>query len=93
MELQKMKTNFRREVPRDHKTSIDTRLQWLWNQRFGTVQTVYQNSRDQLDVTAATILIQAVLMQDLDSIAMLFRRLEGGALVDEALAEMESLHV
>ena len=32
---------FRRQVPAEHRASIDTRLAWLWNQRFGTVQMVW----------------------------------------------------
>ena len=31
---------FRQSIPEEHKSSLDTRLAWLWNQRFGTVQTI-----------------------------------------------------
>ena len=78
---------FRRQVPAEHKASIDTRLAWLWNQRFGTVQMVWKDSPDLLDHTAATIILQAVLAKDLNSIELLFRRLEGGAISDDALAQ------
>ena len=79
---------FRSQVPEDHRTSLDTRLLWLWHQRFGTVQTVYSSSPDILDVTAATLILQAIMGRDLKSIQQLFTRLEGGALFDEdALAQ------
>ena len=55
-------------LPAEHRASIDTRLAWLWNQRFGTVQMVWKDSPDLLDHTAATIILQAVLAKDLNSI-------------------------
>jgi len=78
---------WRNEIPKDHRTSLDTRLAWLWNQRFGTVQMVYLRSADILDVTAATLIIQAILAKDLSAIQQLFQRLEGGAVNDQELAE------
>lgn len=74
---------FRNQVPDDHRDSLDTRLLWLWHQRFGTVQTVYSNSPDILDVTAATLILQAVMARDLKSIQQLFQRLEGNSVYDE----------
>ena len=74
---------FRNQVPDDHRDSLDTRLLWLWHQRFGTVQTVYSNSPDILDVTAATLILQAVMARDLKSIQQLFQRLEGSSVYDE----------
>lgn len=73
---------WRKEVPKEHKTSIDTRLVWLWHQRFGTLQMVYNNSTDLLDRTAATLILQAVMMRDLVSIQQLFNRLEGAAVYE-----------
>jgi hypothetical protein len=78
---------FRNEIPKSHKVSLDTRLQWLWHQRFGTVQQVWLDSEDVLDKTAATMLIQAIMGRDLSNIALVFQRLEGGALVDIVIAE------
>ena len=78
---------FRGSIPESHRKSLDTRLQWLWHQRFGTVQTVWRDSKDVLDHTAATLVLQAVMAQDLNSIELLFRRLEGGAISDDALAQ------
>ena len=78
---------FRKEIPAKHKQSLDTRLQWLWNQRFGTVQQVYTNTTDLLDRTAATMILQCVIGEDLESIRHLFYRLEGGVQYDITLAE------
>lgn len=81
------------QIPKEHRTSLDTRLRWLWNQRFGTVQTVYLDSEDLLDRTAATLVLQAVMAQDLRSIQQLFQRLEGGARHDEEIVDDEALRI
>lgn len=78
---------FRKDIPREHRDSLDTRLLWLWHQRFGTVQTVYTQSTDILDVTAATLILQAIMAKDLQSIQQLFTRLEGAAIFDQELQE------
>lgn len=78
---------FRRSIPESHRKSLDTRIQWLWGQRFGAVQSIWRDSKDVLDHTAATLVLQAVMAQDLNSIELLFQRLEGGAVVDDKLAE------
>ena len=80
---------FRGQIPDKHRTSLDTRIMWLWNQRFGTVQTVWQRTNNVLDKTAATLILQAILGQDLDSIHQVFQRIEGGPLVDEDLVERD----
>lgn len=79
---------FRKQIPDSHRQNLDTRIVWLWHQRFGTVQTIWQESRtgDVLDHTAATLILQAIMAKDLDSIIQLFQRLEGGALTDESVA-------
>ncbi len=74
---------YRSSVPETHRTSLDTRILWLWNQRFGTVQMVWKESRDLLDNTAATLIIQAIMGKDLESISQVFQRIEGGPLTDE----------
>ena len=86
-EIELSTRRFRNEIPDAHRKSIDTRIQWLWNQRFGTVQQVWQHSKDMLDHTAATLILQAVFAKDLDSIAQVLQRIEGGPLVDSDLAE------
>lgn len=80
---------FRGQIPEAHKSSLDTRLLWLWHQRFGTVQTVWKDSPDILDHTAATLVLQAIMAKDLESINQLFQRIEGGSLVDTELLERE----
>lgn len=86
-EIELSSRRFRSSIPEAHRKSIDTRIQWLWNQRFGTVQQVWQGSKDMLDHTAATLILQAVFAKDLDSIAQVLQRIEGGPLVDADLAE------
>ena len=81
---QELVRKFRREVPEMHKGSLDSRLQWLWMQRFGTVQMVWKESQDLLDHTAATIILQAIMAKDLNSIELVFQRLEGGAVADDS---------
>jgi hypothetical protein len=78
---------WRKHIPEEHRASLDTRLRWLWNQRFGTVQTVYNESPDMLDVTAATLIIQAIMAKDLVAIRQVFQRLEGGSQFDEEVVE------
>lgn len=84
-ELEVTRHKFRHEVPAAHRTSIDTRIVWLWNQRFGTVQQVWLSSKDLLDKTAATLLLQAVFGQDLESISQVFQRIEGSARFDSSI--------
>lgn len=81
---------YRGSIPDAHRASIDTRLRWLWNQKFGVVQTVYRDSRDTLDVTAATMMLQAIMAQDLQTIEMLFQRIEGGSITDDQELEKQS---
>jgi hypothetical protein len=78
---------WRNSIPEEHRASLDTRLHWLWHQRFGTVQMVYTQSSDILDRTAATLILQAIMARDLRSIQQLFARLEGGAIYDEEIAD------
>ena len=85
--------HFRREVPEIHRASLDTRIRWLWNQRFGTVQAVYDHSPDLLDRTAATMFITAIWSKDLNSIQLILRRLEGGPVTDEELVQRATLRV
>lgn len=81
---------FRRSIPEVHKASLDTRIQWLWHQRFGTVQMIWKESPDVLDHTACTLILQAIMAKDLESIHQLFQRLEGGALPDDEVLERDA---
>jgi hypothetical protein len=84
---------FRKAIPEAHQVSLDTRLQWLWHQRFGTVQMIWKESTDVLDHTAATLILQAIMAKDLDSIAQLFQRLEGGSITDVEVLEQTVMRV
>ena len=77
---------FRHRIPEAHQVSLDTRIVWLWNQRFGTIQTIWNNSPDVLDHTAATMYLQAILAKDLESIEMIMQRIEGGAVYDTEIS-------
>lgn len=84
---------FRKAIPEAHQVSLDTRLQWLWHQRFGTVQMIWKESKDVLDHTACTLILQAIMAKDLDSIGQLFQRLEGGSITDTEVLEQTSMRV
>jgi hypothetical protein len=86
-------SKYRTKIPESHRASLDTRLLWLWNQRFGTVQTIWQRSPDILDHTAATLILQAIMGKDLESIAQLFQRLEGGARKDDQVIQEEVIRI
>jgi len=86
-ELVERERRYRRQIPEAHRHSLDTRVMWLWNQRVGTVQSVWEHSPDVLDKTAATMILQALFGKDLNSIALIFKRLEGGAVEDQVIAE------
>ena len=92
-EITPVQQKFRKRVPEEFQQSMDTRLYWLWNQKFGTIQTIYQHSPDLLDRTACTIILQSILGGDLDSISLLFQRIEGGPVGDEAILEQTSMQV
>lgn len=77
---------FRKRVPEEHRTSVDTRIQWLWNQKFGTVQQVMEHSPDVLDNTAAQLIFRAIVGSDLECIQQIFQRLEGAPVADDKVA-------
>lgn len=81
------KKKYRGSIPAEHTTSIDTKVRWLWNQRFGTVQKVWQETDDAETRAAATLLLNAAYVGDLSAINVVLNRLEGGALTDEDLLD------
>lgn len=86
-ELVVVARKFRKAIPDAHRGSLDTRLNWLWHQRFGTVQMIYNSSPDVLDHTACVLVLQAIMGKDLDSIMQLFHRIEGGPLEDSVVQD------
>jgi hypothetical protein len=78
-------------IPEEHRASADTRVQWLWNQRLIVVQSIYMRTDDILDKMAATLVIQAAWSGHLPSIELVLKRLEGGAIPDQAIVEEDSL--
>ena len=93
MSLVPINRKFRKQIPEAHRASVDTRLHWLWHQRFGTVQTIWMDSPDMLDRTACTIVLQCILAKDLNSIELLFQRIEGGAVSDGQVLAATSIRV
>lgn len=81
----------RSNIPIAHRVSDDARIQWLWSQRLATVQSVYARTDNVRDRMAATLVLQAAMSSNLPSIELVLRRLEGGAVTDEAVQEGESL--
>lgn len=81
------KKKYRSEIPEEHLTSIDTKLRWLWNQRFGTVQKVWQETVDADTKAAATLCLNAAYLGDLTAISLILNRLEGGVLTDEDMLD------
>jgi hypothetical protein len=84
---------YRKTIPEAHRGSLDTRLLWLWHQRFGSVQMIWKESPDALDHTAATLILQAIMGTDLNSIELLLQRIEGGSISDERAADGETIRV
>lgn len=82
-ELVETTRKYRSEIPEAHCATMDTRIQWLWNQRFGTVQRIWQHTADLESKLATTIILQAIMANDLNNIALVFKRLEGGATQDD----------
>ena len=78
---------FRKQIPQGHRESSDTRIAWLWNQRFGTIQTIWNETVDPLDKMACTLFLQAILSRDLSSIETIFRRIEGSILPDDQVID------
>ena len=81
---------YRKQIPARHQASLDTRIMWLWHQKFGTVQMIWKESKDVLDHTAAMLILQAIMAKDLKSIMLIFQRIEGGprgdaVVLDEAI--------
>ena len=84
---------FRKQIPEAHRSSLDTRLMWLWHQKFGTVQMIWKESSDVLDHTACTLILQAIMAKDLASIELVLNRLEGGPIEDVEVAAQSALRI
>lgn len=81
------KKKYRSTIPPEHNTSIDTKLRWLWNQRFGTVQKIWQETEDAETKAAATLCLNAAYVGDLQAINIILNRLEGGVLTDQEMLD------
>lgn len=88
-ELVPVRRAYKASIPKEHQASLDTRIMWLWNQRFGQVQAIWKDSRDVLDHTAADLILQAIMAKDLTAINLVFQRIEGGSISDEQALDRE----
>jgi len=92
-EILHVQRNYLHQVPEAHRSSVDTRLRWLWNQKFGHIQTIHNSSPDPLDKMACVMIIQALFASDLNAITLILRRLEGGSVTDDQVAEQSAMRV
>jgi len=91
---QELTRRWRRTVPEAHQLNLDTRILWMWNQKFGTIQTIFNEGTDEEDRMAATMFLQAILETDLDTIETIFRRIEGTPQTDEeVLSKTEAFRI
>ena len=77
---------YRKAIPEAHRASLGPRVRRLRRPRFGSLHTLSNKSTGPLDQTACTLVLQAVIEMDLNSIELIFQRLEGGAQGDETVA-------
>lgn len=80
-------------IPEEHRGTDDSRIEWLWSQRIIVVQNIYVKTDNPRDRMAANLVLDAAWSANLPSIELLLRRLEGGAVVDTAVQEDESLQI
>lgn len=81
----------RTETPRDVKSSSDTRLEWMWDQRLAVVANIYYRSPDILDRMAARLILDAIMAMNLASIELVLQRIEGAPVSDQTIVEGDSL--
>lgn len=81
------KRKYRGSVPEEHTGSIDMMLRWMWNQRFGTIQKIWMETKDADTKAAATLCLNAAYVGDMSAINIVLQRLEGGVLTDEDLLD------
>ena len=81
---------YRTGIPAEHMKSMDTMIQWLWHQRFGTIQRISLEAENAEVQTVCSLFLQAIMAKDLNSIKLILDRMEGGAILDqEAMERLE----
>ena len=80
-------------IPEEHRTTDDTRMEWLWMQRIIVIQNIYMKTNNARDRMACSLVLAAAWSANLGSIEMLLRRLEGGSVPDSVVLEGESLPI
>ncbi|QKY80412.1 hypothetical protein SEA_PABST_54 [Microbacterium phage Pabst] len=76
-------------IPEEHRTTDDTRIAWLWNQRLIVVQNIWSNTSNIRDRMAAALILGAAYQANMASIELVFKRLEGGAILDTEIIDNE----
>lgn len=82
-----------RNIPDKHRSTDDSRIQWLWSQRMEVVQQIFANTDNVRDRMAATLVLSATISAHLPAIELVLRRLEGGAVPDQVIQEEEALPI
>ena len=80
---------YRTGIPAEHMKSMDTMIQWLWHQRFGTIQRISLEAENAEVQTVCSLFLQAIMAKDLESIQQILSRLEGGAVMDTEVLEQD----
>ena len=78
-------------IPEEHRTTDDTRIEWLWNQRLIQVQNIWQHTENIRDKMACALVLGAAWQNNLSSIELVLKRLEGGAVVDSHVVDDDTL--
>lgn len=74
-------------IPEEHRTTDDTRIAWLWNQRLIVVQNIWLNTSNIRDRMTAALVLGAAYQANMTSIELVFKRLEGGAILDTEIID------
>ena len=89
--MSEIQRRLRSEIPKEHCTSNDSRLAWLWNQRMAVAQAIFSRTTDVQSRMAASLVLSAGFTHDLGAITLLLQRLEGGAITDQEVLERDSM--
>ncbi|QDF17005.1 hypothetical protein SEA_YELLOWPANDA_55 [Microbacterium phage YellowPanda] len=76
-------------IPEEHRTTDDTRIEWLWNQRLIVVQNIYVHTSNIRDRMACALILGAAFQANLASIELVFKRLEGSSVVDTDIIDKD----
>ena len=87
----KMKRRLLHRIPQEHRLTDDSRIEWLWMQSAAQVMGIREHTDDIQDRMAATLVLTAAVMGEMQAIELLLLRLEGAAKSDQTIQEEETL--